>query len=90
MLGPYSFLAGAISMDFGGKKGSATACGWIDGVGYVGGIYAGKGIGGIAESQGWSAAFTFLAGVAGFSLFAAVVYLLLQRRLHSDEALPNT
>ena len=36
LLGPYSYLAGAMSMDFGGKTGSAgTAAGIIDGVGYL-------------------------------------------------------
>jgi OPA family glycerol-3-phosphate transporter-like MFS transporter len=33
MIGPYSYLAGAISLDFGGKQGSATASGLIDGIG---------------------------------------------------------
>src|SRR5262249_3766151 len=42
LIGPYSFLAGAISLDFGGKRGGATACGIIDGVGYLfGGVVAG-------------------------------------------------
>src|SRR5262249_17850449 len=35
LIGPYSYLAGAISLDFGGKRGGATACGIIDGVGYL-------------------------------------------------------
>jgi sugar phosphate permease len=36
MIGAYSYLAGAISLDFGGKQGSATASGLIDGFGYRG------------------------------------------------------
>ena len=44
LIGPYSYLAGAISLDFGGKRGGATACGIIDGVGYLfGGVVAGSG-----------------------------------------------
>ena len=43
LIGPYSYLAGAISLDFGGKRGGATACGIIDGVGYLGGVLAGEG-----------------------------------------------
>ena len=35
LIGPYCYLAGAISLDFGGKRGGATACGIIDGVGYL-------------------------------------------------------
>ena len=37
LIGPYSYLAGAISLDFGGKQGSAIASGIIDSVGYLGG-----------------------------------------------------
>ena len=45
MIGPYSYLAGAISLDFGGKQGSATASGLIDGAGYLGGVLAGNSVG---------------------------------------------
>ncbi len=36
IIGPYSFFGRAISIDFGGKQGSDTASGIIDGVGYRG------------------------------------------------------
>ena len=75
ILGPYSFLAGAIGMDFGGKKGSATASGWIDGIGYIGGMLAGQWIGRIADSKGWGSAFETLAAVAVLTTVAAGVYL---------------
>jgi OPA family glycerol-3-phosphate transporter-like MFS transporter len=81
LIGPYTFLGGAIALDFGGKKGSSTACGWIDGVGYVGGIFAGEGIGKIAQRAGWGPAFGTLAGVAALSCIAAAVYLV-QSRSH--------
>ena len=74
LIGPYSFLAGAISLDFGGKRGSATAAGWIDGIGYIGGILAGEVVGKMAQQQGWSAAFVFLACVTGLSSLASAVY----------------
>lgn len=78
-LGPYAFLAGAISLDFGGKKGSATAAGWIDGIGYIGGsVIAGKTIGSIAEKQGWHPAFYLLTIIAICSTVAAGLYWLLQ------------
>jgi OPA family glycerol-3-phosphate transporter-like MFS transporter len=80
MLGPYSYLAGAISLDFGGKHGSATACGFIDGVGYLGGVLAGDSIARVSIAYGWKGAFSFLAGVAGLSSAAALAYLLNQRR----------
>jgi sugar phosphate permease len=79
LLGPYSYLAGAISLDFGGKQGSATACGIIDGVGYLGGALAGY-IANISVHYGWGGAFTLLAGVAGASSLGAVLYWVNQRR----------
>src|SRR5580692_830541 len=42
MIGPYSYFAGAMSLDFGGRQGSATASGLIDGIGYLGGVLAGN------------------------------------------------
>jgi sugar phosphate permease len=64
MLGPYSYLAGVVSLDFGGKAGSATACGVIDGVGYFGGILAGSGIARVVVLVGWDVAFQGLAAIA--------------------------
>jgi OPA family glycerol-3-phosphate transporter-like MFS transporter len=82
MLGPYSYLSGAISLDFGGKHGSATACGIIDGVGYLGGIMAGDSIARISVAYGWKGAFAVLAVVAWLSSIAALAYLLNQRNTH--------
>jgi OPA family glycerol-3-phosphate transporter-like MFS transporter len=67
-------------MDFGGKRGSATASGWIDGVGYLAGLFAGEGIGGLAQHTGWSSAFGALAAITGGSAVAAVIYWFMQRR----------
>jgi sugar phosphate permease len=80
MIGPYSFLAGAISLDFGGKRGSATACGIIDGVGYLGGVLAGKQVAELSNRFGWSGAFLALSGIAAASAVVASVYLLQQRQ----------
>jgi OPA family glycerol-3-phosphate transporter-like MFS transporter len=41
LLGPYSYLAGAMALDLGGRRGGATSSGLIDGVGYLGGVLAG-------------------------------------------------
>jgi sugar phosphate permease len=79
-IGPYSYLAGAISLDFGGKQGSATASGLIDGVGYLGGVLAGNSFASISVAWGWRGAFTVLAGVAWLSSIAAGVYLWNQKR----------
>ena len=75
MIGPYSFLAGAIALDLGGKQGSATACGVIDGVGYLGGVLAGGGVAHLAVAFGWQGAFVALAGVAALSCAAGVLLL---------------
>jgi OPA family glycerol-3-phosphate transporter-like MFS transporter len=71
LIGPYSYLAGAIALDLGGRKAGATASGMIDGIGYLGGILAGRGIADLASSRGWSGAFLVLAGIAGCSSLAA-------------------
>jgi OPA family glycerol-3-phosphate transporter-like MFS transporter len=80
MIGPYSYLAGAISLDFGGKQGSATASGLIDGAGYLGGVLAGNSFASISVMWGWKGAFASLAAIALLSSVAAGVYLNHQRR----------
>jgi OPA family glycerol-3-phosphate transporter-like MFS transporter len=80
MIGPYSYLAGAIALDFGGKQGSATASGLIDGIGYLGGVLAGNTVAGISVVWGWKGAFATLAAVALLSGVAARFYLMALRR----------
>lgn len=86
LIGPYSYLAGAIALDFGGKRGSATACGIIDGVGYLGGVLAGGGVARLSATLGWSGAFTGLALVAAASSAAGAVFLWDQRRVPARAA----
>jgi OPA family glycerol-3-phosphate transporter-like MFS transporter len=74
-LGPYSFLAGAIAMDFGGKQGSGTASGLIDGVGYLGGVLAGDSMARISVKYGWNGAFLTLTALALLSSVAAAFFL---------------
>lgn len=74
LLGPYSYLAGAISLDFGGKRGSATAAGIIDGLGYLAGYMSGDTIARITVAFGWKYAFLALAVI---SLLTAVIALVL-------------
>ena len=81
MLGPYSYLAGAIALDFGGKQGSATASGFIDGVGYLGGVLAGNTVAEVSVTYGWKGAFVMLAAVAWLASVAAAVYWIHQRRV---------
>ncbi len=79
MLGPYSYLAGAISLDLGGKQGGATACGLIDGVGYLGGILAGGSVARLSVEYGWHGGFKAPAGGALLSSVGAAMFLYLQR-----------
>lgn len=79
MLGPYSYFAGAISLDFGGKQGSATASGWIDGLSYLGGVMAGSSMASITVSWGWTGTFGVLAAIALFSSATAGIYLYSQK-----------
>jgi OPA family glycerol-3-phosphate transporter-like MFS transporter len=79
LLGPYSYLAGAMSLDFGGKRGSATAAGMIDGVGYLAGWLSGDTVARITVAYGWKNAFLSMAGVALLTAFVALVLALHQR-----------
>ncbi len=89
MMGPYSYLAGAISLDFGGKQGSGTASGLIDGAGYLGGVLAGNSFAGISVMWGWKGAFASLAVVALASSAAAAAYLNHQMRLPDNIGAPE-
>jgi len=71
LLGPYSYLAGAMALDFGGKQGGATASGLIDGIGYLGGILAGDSVARLSVHHGWSGVFFALAMVSIASAAAA-------------------
>jgi sugar phosphate permease len=86
LIGPYSYLAGAISLDFGGKQGSATASGFIDGVGYLGGVLAGENMARISVAYGWQGAFFVMAAVAWTLGIAAAVYWADQARARTAEA----
>ena len=81
LIGPYSYLAGAISLDFGGKRGGATACGMIDGVGYLfGGVVAGKVVSSLSHTLGWQGVFIMLAAVALLTGLVAAFFLVNQLR----------
>jgi len=74
MTGPYSYFAGAIALDLGGKQASATTSGIIDGIGYLGGILAGDSIARLSVAYGWGGAFTTLAIVVWVSSIVAFFY----------------
>jgi OPA family glycerol-3-phosphate transporter-like MFS transporter len=88
-LGPYSFLAGAIALDFGGKHGSGTASGLIDGAGYLGGVLAGDSMARISVSYGWSKSFLTLAAIAFVSSIAAAWFLRAERKIGRNNEPPS-
>jgi sugar phosphate permease len=80
LIGPYSYLAGAMSLDLGGKRGGATTCGIVDFIGYLGGAFAGRAMAGISADHGWRGAFFVLAAVAWISALGAGCLLVVQAR----------
>lgn len=80
LLGPYSYLAGAFALDFGGKQAGAASSGIIDGVGYLGGAAAGDTVARLAVALGWHWVFVALAVVSALSAIAAGGLFFYQRR----------
>lgn len=78
LLGPYSYLAGAFALDFGGEQAGATSSGIIDGVGYLGGVLAGDTVAHLAVKFGWHGVFVALAAVSALSALAAGYLFLYQ------------
>jgi sugar phosphate permease len=83
LIGPYSYLAGVLSLDFGGKRGSATASGIIDGIGYLGGVLAGDSVARISVSYGWQGAFNALAVIALLVCLAAAQFWRTQKKMNA-------
>jgi sugar phosphate permease len=79
LLGPYSYLAGAMSLDFGGKRGSATAAGIIDGVGYLAGWLSGDTVARVTVAYGWRYAFLALAGAAALTALVSLALVAHQQ-----------
>jgi OPA family glycerol-3-phosphate transporter-like MFS transporter len=74
VIGPYSLMAGAIAVDLGGKRGSATAAGLIDSAGYLGAILSGYTVGSVVEAHGWGNAFRLLAFISALTTIVAFFY----------------
>src|ERR1700676_1711512 len=69
LIGPYSYLGGALAIDFGGKKGAALSSGIIDGGGYLGSVLGGVTVARVSIAFGWTGVFLSLAVI---SLVAAI------------------
>ncbi|MGO9932924.1 MAG: MFS transporter [Steroidobacteraceae bacterium] len=71
LLGPYSYLGGAMALDFGGKQAGAVSSGIIDGVGYLGAVIAGDSIARVSVAFGWQGVFVALAAVSAVAALGA-------------------
>jgi sugar phosphate permease len=72
--GPYSLLAGVLSVEIRGKEHVGTVAGIVDGVGYIAGILAGKQFGHIVDVGGYKLGFQSLAAL---TLISAILCLFL-------------
>jgi len=70
----HSMLSGTASMDFGGQRAAASAAGMFDGMQYIGGSFAGYGIGKLVDVKGWGA---WAPSMVGFAAVGAVLMLFL-------------
>lgn len=84
LLGPYSLLAGAITLDIAGKRGASTTAGIVDGVGYVGASLAAIVLGSVSKRRGWSAAFDVIAAVTLASVILAGIWWAASRATTKD------
>jgi sugar phosphate permease len=80
LLGPYAYLGGAMALDFGGKAAGAVASGIIDGVGYIGAVFAGVGGAKLAVALGWRGVFATLAVIGVVGAIGAGALYAIERR----------
>lgn len=80
LLGPYAYLGGAMALDFGGKAAGAVASGIIDGVGYIGAVFAGVGGAKLAVAFGWRGVFAALAAIATVGAIGAGLLYAMELR----------
>jgi OPA family glycerol-3-phosphate transporter-like MFS transporter len=70
----HSMLSGTASMDFGGKRAAATAAGMFDGMQYIGGSFAGYGVGVLLDLYGWD---VWAPSMIGFAAIGGILMLAL-------------
>lgn len=81
--GPDSIISGTAAMDFGTKKGAATAAGFINGMGSIGAVLGGSLPGYISDRWGWETLFYVLAGLV---FLAAILMLPMWNRIPPSAA----
>jgi sugar phosphate permease len=89
LIGPYSYLGGALAIDFGGKQGAALSSGIIDGVGYLGSVLGGVTVARVSIAFGWKGVFLSLAVISlGAALGAGRLYGLESRAAAKASRMP--
>jgi OPA family glycerol-3-phosphate transporter-like MFS transporter len=89
VIGPYSYLGGALAIDFGGKQGAALSSGLIDGVGYLGSVLGGVTVARVSIAFGWPGVFLSLAVISvAAAIGAAWLYQLGRSAAARDARMP--
>ncbi|HMJ09859.1 MAG TPA: MFS transporter [Polyangiaceae bacterium] len=70
LFGPDSLISGAAAQDAGGRHAAATATGFVNGVGSIGGILEGFAVPWLTQRFGWDALFPVLVGLAVCAVLA--------------------
>jgi sugar phosphate permease len=84
LLGPYSYLAGAFALDFGGKQAGAMSSGLIDGVGYLGAVMGGVTVAQFSVAFGWQGVFVGLSVVSALAAAGAGALYALGRKAEAS------
>ena len=83
--GPYSLLAGVLSVEVRGKESAATVSGWVDGVGYFAAVLSGVYFGRLLGQGGYRLGFQVMAVLC---LVSAVLCLFLYPKSKFTDAKP--
>ena len=81
VMGPYTFCAGVLAMNLGGKRGAAASTGLIDAAGYLcGAIVSGEVAGHLVQRHGFAPLLGVLFWLSAATLAVSVVYWILEER----------
>ena len=90
IFGVHGMLSGTASMDFGGKKGAASAAGMLDGIQYVASGITSVGMGMLLDHFGWG---VWTYAIVPFSAIGALIMIRLwnekPRRRHAATTEPE-
>ena len=79
LFGPDALISGAAAQDAGGRAGTSTAAGWINGMGSIGAVLQGVLTAEVSRRLGWDALFVLFVGLALCAALALVPRVLAER-----------